>query len=257
MWLANRLFPSVRRLQGRLAEAERNTYRRVMSNEQIGAEFERLGPWVTQFRINGTVFGGNRIDCNLAKNGLFDHVPNHDRILELGTLDGGHTLALAQAPGVREVVGIDAREDSVRRANFVLDLHGVKNASIIIRDLRTFDVSTLGPFDFVFCSGVLYHLTEPWKLIEQCAKITPALHIGTLYAPEGRPTSTINGYNLCGYTEGELDNPLSGLQSESLWFTLPSLFRILNDVGYRKIIATGHTQEYPQGPGISLLALKG
>jgi predicted O-methyltransferase YrrM len=258
MWLANRLFPSVRRLQARVSQAETaaQSGAKSLSHEQIAKEFERRGPWISQFRFNGRIYGGDRIDSNLEVGALFRQVPNHGRILELGPLDGGHTLALAQAAGVGEIVAIDGREQNVRRASFIVDLYGLKNASVLLHDLRTFDIATLGHFDLVFCSGVLYHLPEPWKLIEQCAKVAPALHLGTHYAPETKPTHIANGYHVYTYYEGELSHPFSGLQAEALWFTLPSLFRVLNDAGYGTIIATGHTLTMPQGPAISLMALR-
>lgn len=39
----------------------------------------------------------------------------------------------------------------------------------------------LGQFDAVFCSGLLCHLPEPWKLIEQMPRIAPKLFIWTHY----------------------------------------------------------------------------
>ena len=48
-------------------------------------------------------------------------------------------------------------------------------------DLETFDLRVLGRFDAVLCSGVLYHLTKPWRLFAALAALTDRLFVWTHY----------------------------------------------------------------------------
>ncbi len=94
--------------------------------------------------------------------------PRARRILELGSLEGAHTVQLAARPGVEEVVAIEGRAANIRKAELVTRLLEVRNVRYVEANLETTDLlAQFGRFDAIFCSGLLYHLPEPWKLIEQ------------------------------------------------------------------------------------------
>ncbi len=87
----------------------------------------------------------------------------------------------------------------------------------------------------MFCSGLLYHLPEPWKLIERLAPIAPKLFLWTMYADDPSDDIVANGFRGRNRTEGGADKPLSGLSSHSLWLTLGSLLDALTKSGYQRI----------------------
>jgi SAM-dependent methyltransferase len=229
------------------------------SPEELAAQFERLGPWVTRFPFGGHAYGGDRdylADTRVKK--FLGHVPQRSRILDLGAFEGGHSIALAWSPGVKEVVAVEGQEQNFRRAAFVIDLYEQRNVTLLHRDVRTLDLATLGTFDAVFCSGLLYHLPEPWKLIERCAAVAPALYLWTHYAPEDKETTLVGGYHCYTYYEGDdLTHPFSALQRDSLWLTLASLYRLLREHGYKTITLVDHILSQPQGPAVSLFAFRG
>ena len=70
--------------------------------------------------------------------------PGVRRILELGSLEGGHTFALGALAGVDEVVAIEGRTENVERARVVQRALGVDNVKFVVGNLETMDLAPLG-----------------------------------------------------------------------------------------------------------------
>ena len=200
------------------------------------AEFARRGPWITHFVIEGVASGGDYQVINDRRVQQFlERFPNVRTILELGSLEGGHTFALARQPGVERILAIEARAANIEKAKFIGSLFGVSNVQFKQANLEQSQLATLGYFDAIFCCGLLYHLPEPWKLISQLPLVAPSLFVWTVYAEENEATIEIDGLLGREYVEGGLNEPLSGLSPKSIWLTLPSLLEALKRSGYRQI----------------------
>ena len=224
--------------------------------DSLRGEFEKRGPWVTKFTIGGKEYGGNfdamrdtRIDQ------FFGAFPEPKRILELGSLEGGHTFSLASRPPVEHVLGVEGRQPNVERARFVQQLLKVTNAEFVTANLEATDLASLGEFDVVFCSGLLYHLPEPWKLVEQISQVSPNLFMWTHYAAEEDVTTTTNGLKGLTYKELGLADPLSGMSPDSFWPTLDGLQDMLREHGFKQIDLIEDVPSHPQGPAITLAAI--
>jgi len=89
------------------------------------------------------------------------------RIVDLGCLEGGYSLALAKMGF--DVVGIEAREDNVRKCEWVKSHFTLPNLRFVKDDARNF--AHYGPFDVVFCAGLLYHLDYPVAFIELMGRV--------------------------------------------------------------------------------------
>src|SRR5262249_16917262 len=96
------------------------------SPEEIERAFARLAPWHSRFTIEGRDYGGEltfqddpRVDA------FFDWVGEPRSILELGSLEGAHTVGLASPPFVERVHCIEGRERNTERARMVLGLLGL------------------------------------------------------------------------------------------------------------------------------------
>jgi len=163
---------------------------------------------------------------------FFRHLPNARRILELGACQGGGTFQLAAHPGVHEVVAIEGRDYHVEKAQFVQKTLGVTNVQFLCENLETFDLTSLGRFDAVYCVGFLYHLPRPWELLRRLAAITDHIYINTHYVRLSEADLTIDGYAGMSYTEFGYADPLSGLSGWSFWPTLPALAQMLLDAGF-------------------------
>lgn len=221
----------------------------------LKAEFAMRGPWVTRFVVDGVESGGKfraLEDQRIAQ--FFESFPNVRTILELGSLEGGHTFALARHHGVARVLGIEARSANIGRARFAQGLLGIANAEFVEADLEKADLATFGKFDAIFCSGLLYHLPEPWTLIDQFSLVTPRVFIWTHYAADAADNLTMNGFKGREYVEGGPDEPLSGVSPKSFWLTLDSLKKALTNAGYDAIQILHDDPKHCHGPAVTLAA---
>src|SRR5438093_2424195 len=133
----------------------------------LTSEFAKLTPWIFKFRIDGADYGGEISaigDVRVER--FFRFAPNAANILELGALEGAHTFILAEHPGVKRVLALEGREQNLRKARLVQEHLQVRNAEFAQANLEESDLSAFGKFDAIFCSGLIYHLPKPWKLIE-------------------------------------------------------------------------------------------
>ncbi len=219
---------------------------------ELTEEFAKLAPWVFQFRIGERDYGGGisavgdaRIDQFLA------FTPNARTILELGSLEGAHSFILAEKPGVERVVAIEGREANLRKARFVQRLLEIQNIEFFQANLENADLTGFGEFDAVFCSGLLYHLPEPWRLVEQLPKLAPLLFVWTQYAAEHEATDVGNGLRGKIYIEGGPDEPLSGMSRSATWLTLPSLREVLARAGYKRFEIIHDDVSHQNGPAVT------
>jgi SAM-dependent methyltransferase len=226
-------------------------------SDDIAAEFARLNPWIFRFNIGGTDYGGNISavgDERLAQFWAF--APEAQRILELGALEGAHTVQLAAPAGVREVVAIEGRAANMRKLELVQRLSGITNARVVEANLESTDLTQFGQFDAVFCSGLLYHLPEPWALIEQLARITPKLFIWTHYGDDISAGEVRHGLRGHVHVEGGPDEPLSGLSQTAFWPTLGSLITLLTSCGFASVDIIYHDPQHPNAPAVTIGAAK-
>ncbi len=225
-----------------------------MSDQKVAAAFAQHAPWVTRFRIGGEDYGGTFDAPNDHRLELFwEFFPGARRILELGSLEGGHTIGLAQRPGVEQVLGIEGRAANVTRARVVQDLLQVQKIEFVQANLEQIDLTQFGHFDAIFCSGLLYHLPEPWRLLEQFPKVANGLFLWTHCAPETAGTFA-EGYRGQRCNEGGPDEVLSGLSPDSFWPTLGSLCNMLTTFGYARLHLLHNHFSHQNGPAITLAA---
>jgi SAM-dependent methyltransferase len=220
----------------------------------LAIEFARRGPWITHFVIEGVPTGGDYQVVNDRRvQQFFERFPNVRTILELGSLEGGHTFSLARHPGVERILAIEARAGNIEKAKVISSLLGVSNVEFRQANLEQLQLASVGYFDAIFCCGLLYHLPEPWELISQLPLVAPSLFVWTVYANENEATVEIDGLRGREYVEGGLNEPLSGLSPKSIWLTLPSLLELLKRSGYRNIEVL-EKQQNPNGPAVSVAA---
>jgi hypothetical protein len=224
----------------------------------IAKEFERRAPWVTRWNIGGAQYGGEydaNADLRLAR--FFDCFPDAATILELGSLEGGHTFAIARRQGVRNVVALEGRAANVEKARFVQELIGVQNVEFVVGDLENIEFRRWGQFDAAFCVGVLYHLRRPWDLLEKVRSVTRRLFVWTHYVTTEDADTSVSGFRGKFVPEGGLGDPLSGLSTHSFWPTLESLFDMLEAPGFTRITLLERSPTHPHGPSLTLAASSG
>jgi hypothetical protein len=197
----------------------------------FAARVRALDPWWFEFRVQGHAFGG-RVPRDTNKVALFfewaERFGRVESVLELGAHEGSHTLQLAAHPGVRRVTALEGREDNVGRARLVLEAFGCTNVVFRHHDLERADTAPFETFDAVFCSGLLYHLREPWTLVRGIAKSCRFLFLDTHYSRTEEAVEA--GYAGRWYQEGR--DPLSGLSERSFWLTFKDLVLLLLENGF-------------------------
>ncbi|MEY2564650.1 MAG: hypothetical protein QOH88_2843 [Verrucomicrobiota bacterium] len=225
---------------------------------ELTAEFAKLAPWIFQFRIEGTDYGGA---ISAVGDPRMEHflrfAPEAETILELGALEGAHTFILAQRPEIKHVLALEGREVNLRKARFVQNLLHIRNAEFVQANLEHHDLAAFGKFDAVFCSGLIYHLPEPWKLIEQLPAIAPKLFIWTHYAADAEAQTIPGGLRGKIHHEGGATEPLSGMSPTATWLTLESLISLLNASGYRSVQVMEDDPTHANGPAVTLGASTG
>jgi hypothetical protein len=110
-----------------------------------------------------------------------------------------------------------------------------------------------GRFDVVFCSGILYHLPEPWTLIEGIRRISDKVFIWTHYAEEAKATE-VNGYRGWWYQESGFKDPLSGLSPKSFWPAFDSLQDMLRHCGFTRQNIVNKDPHSQPGPNTVIAA---
>ena len=105
------------------------------------------------------------------------------RIADLGCLEGGFSLALAQQGA--QVVGIEARSINLEKCMLLKEQFDLPNLEFRLGDVKQFTVEEFGEFDVVLALGILYHLDQPAQWLRQIALATRRLLvIDTHFAPE-------------------------------------------------------------------------
>jgi hypothetical protein len=177
------------------------------------------------------------------------------RILEIGPLEAYYSIILEKM-GVRENISIEARAINVQKCQRIKEKYHLDRTQFVQADLERLysgkDVATFnGPFDLVFCLGVLYHLPDPGRGLEWMRSQSNTLFLGTHYCVDPRqdimkyPQEDIEYfYNGSSYRarrvpEGGIDNPIMGMSPNSVMLYESDLLRLIHDVGYPRISVLG------------------
>lgn len=222
-------------------------------SSDLTSRFAELAPWIFQFQIDGQNYGGDISAAGDSRvDQFFQFVPTAATILELGPLEGAHTFMLARRAGTKQVLALEGREANLRKARLVQELMNVGNVEFAQANLENCDLAAFGKFDAVFCSGVIYHLPEPWKLISQLPAVAPNLFIWTHYAAD--ENAEIVSGDLRGkiYVEGGATEPLSGMSATATWLTLGSLISSLTRSGYATVHVIDNDPAHPNGPAVMI-----
>jgi SAM-dependent methyltransferase len=166
-------------------------------------------------------------------------------ILDLGCLEGGYSVEFARL-GFR-AVGLEVRASSIAACRWVQSRVGLPNLSFVQDD--AWNAERHGPFDAVFCCGLLYHLDRPRTFIHMLGRVaTRVVIIQTHFATE-KPH---NKFGLSGMTEHDgaagrwFGEPVADLDltakeasrwaswdnTRSFWLTRQWLLQALNEAGF-------------------------
>jgi hypothetical protein len=97
----------------------------------------------------------------------------HLSIADLGCLEGGYSVEFARLGF--NTLGLDVREQNIEACRYVQSRVDLPNLRFAQDDV--WNIAKYGPFDAIFCCGLLYHLDRPKAFLELLAKVTKRLVI--------------------------------------------------------------------------------
>ena len=108
-------------------------------------------------------------------------------VLEIGPLEGGHTWSLERL-GAKRVTSVEASAEAWLKCLVVKEILGLTKTEFLLGDASLYLEENSQKFDAVFCSGVLYHMNDPLRLISNLAKITSKVFVWThIYDQDKHP----------------------------------------------------------------------
>ncbi len=191
-------------------------------------------------------------DCTGIKNSriaLFDKVyPLKGRkILELSCYHGQDTAAMVERGA--EVTVLEARKENIDACSSI-------RAKFIQGDVRHLSQYGLGHFDCILASGILYHVDDPLKLIQDLALLSDRVFVWTHVAtrryprkrryPLGLLFQHLDHYAGKWYSEGTTSSPTDGIQPFSFWLRKDALCRAMQVSGFKVRELQSGTNEHHQ-----------
>jgi 2-polyprenyl-3-methyl-5-hydroxy-6-metoxy-1,4-benzoquinol methylase len=254
-----------------------------MKNEDILNEIKKLGNWTAHnIWIKDDIYTRKKGEgCHRSRrfvqiicdylNKPFQQL----RILDLACLEGLHAIEFARLGAA--VVGIEGREENIKKARFVKEVLLLNNLDFFLDDVRNLSVEKYGEFDVVLCSGILYHLDTPdvFHFIKRIFEVCKKLLIVDTYIDihnnwDHQVKYEFDGKNYLGRYDFE-HNPSSTKEEKlnKLWysldnvrsfkFTRSSLYNILSHTGFTSLYECHNPPCLINGVDkrITLLAVKG
>lgn len=193
-------------------------------------------------------------------------------VLELGPLEAMHTYMLALA-GAHHIDAVEANTLAYIRCLISREILKIENASFLLGNFIKWMEQPDVHYDLVVASGVLYHSSDPLRLLELISKITDSFYIWTHYFDDVlNSPKDLRGVPFSGLVEqrtfhGEMfeihersyykawRDPkfCGGFQDRHFWMKKEDILRFIHLAGFDT--ATAHdTPEHINGPSISIFA---
>lgn len=181
-------------------------------------------------------------------------------VIESGCFEGIHSISMAMLGA--KVHSFDARIENVVKSLVRAWAYGLEhkiqfdlvnlelpNALNIYKKMKTIDL--------YHCRGVLYHLKDPVRYLQEIADLSPrAIYIHSQVASNGQANiyfeSEIGPFRVFKYREGSRQSPFAGVDSYALWLEPESVKKILADFGYSTILIE-HLKQERNGDRLELL----
>ncbi len=165
-------------------------------------------------------------------------------VLDIGCNAGYFSLQMKKR-GASRVVSIDIMPEVLAQARFMSAWEGLP---IEIREMDTYDIESLGTFDYVIFVGVLYHLKHPLYALEKIANVCKdtMLFQSVVRGPSGEfnprddyPNSEAAVFDLPEYPKLYFVEKSFNGDISNWWFGNQSCLKaMLRTAGFREIIST-------------------
>ncbi len=191
-------------------------------------------------------------------------------VLELGPLEGAHTYMLERA-GAHSITSIEANKRLFLKCLITKEVLGLQRAKFLLGDFMPWLETWNGRFDLVWCTGVLYHMPEPLRLLHAVSKVTDRIHIWTHYVDPDRlnePWASpiieqqdrefqgriVRHFRRSYFNSQAEKTYCGGVYSEASWLRKDDILNQLKMDGFQHIDIAFDTRENPNGPCFALVA---
>jgi hypothetical protein len=195
--------------------------------------------------------------------------------LECGPLELGHSYMM-QKFGCKQITAVENNWYCYLKCLAVKESLKISNVELLFGDVIEYLKECTNKFDFVLCSGILYHLPNPVELIHLISLVTENIFIWTHIYNEESSTITRQNINRADIEyDGEVysggrqtykDDGNSKLESIycggkfkiSFWISEQCLYKALKKYGFINIQKNDTLSDlhHPNGPAISIFASK-
>jgi hypothetical protein len=195
-------------------------------------------------------------------------------ILELGPFEGYDAYTFEQL-GATAVVSIENNVTNFLKCLVIKNIFGLRT-TFLLGDFVQFMESGKSRFDVCWISGVLYHMTDPIRLMRAASRVSDILFIWTHYydhlvinadqekkapfRPELNKTvdfadrRIVLQYRSYGGRKGS--NFSGGPDEHSFWLVKDDIMHILNSLGYNQVVVGHDELGHVHGPSCSIVALR-
>jgi len=172
-------------------------------------------------------------------------------VVEFGSLEGAHTIALAQRAGA--VTALEGRDENIEKTRLRLRLYGV-TATVLKADIET---CTPPKADLFFHSGVLYHLQDPVGHLMRLAPLSGGLLLNTHHAKTAKEeyVAPDRKSHKCWIYKEPPQGYKAGLRPFSRWLLLEDLLGVLGSL-YSRVEVLRDTVER-NGPRVTIACARG
>ena len=189
-------------------------------------------------------------------------------VLELGPLEGAHSTMLERL-GAASVTAIEGNARAFLKCLCVKELMRLTRTRFKLGNFLPY-LEECQPYDAIICSGVLYHMTDPLRLLDLVTRKADRLLIWThvydkevvnsredreqFAQSEAIGTTPYRGSRRL-YPEAALTwkGFSGGADSYAVWMEKPSLFGYLKERGYAVSVEFDHPL-HPNGPAVGVCA---
>lgn len=184
-------------------------------------------------------------------------------ILEIGPLEAAHTWILEKM-AARSVTCVESSVEAWLKCLIVKEILDLKRSKFLLGDVIAYLEEEQRRFDLVFCSGVLYHMSDPVRLIRDIAGATDRCFVWThVYHPDRQPvafqSSVVerDGFKV-RYWAHQYGTKLSqfwgGNKSTAVWMSQEDLFTVFSAYGLSDIELVADHYNHPNGPSVTFCA---
>jgi hypothetical protein len=185
------------------------------------------------------------------------------RVLELGPLDAGHTSMLEAAGAT--VDAIEANRQAFLRCLIAKEILRLTKARFHLGDFVKWLEQTDVTYDLIVASGVLYHMSDPLRLLRAMANRSTAIYVWTVCVSDDSLTPTkiewMNGHaiRLYGQTYANTEANKSfcgGMEEEHYWMHHDDILSALKLLGFTSLTLAHEEPDHEFGPTFSVFARK-